>query len=86
MITTTIFRMDFIFPSMGIYVLMSHSTTPATTSAIMMDINDIVYPFVKYYVVLANKLDFRSAKKHVTFANGNSPNRLLPIKSRSELR
>jgi len=34
--TTTIFKMDLIFLSIGIYVLISQRTSPATTSVIII--------------------------------------------------
>jgi hypothetical protein len=40
-ITTTIFKMFLIFPSMGIYEFMSHKTTPIKLRVMRTDINDI---------------------------------------------
>jgi len=43
MITTTTFRIFLIFPSIGMYVLISHNATPTIIRAMRMDINDIFH-------------------------------------------
>jgi hypothetical protein len=47
MMTTTTFKIVLIFLSMGMNVLMSHSTTPAMTRAIRIDKSDMIGSFPK---------------------------------------
>lgn len=71
MMTTTTFKIFLIFLSMGMYELISHSTTPTTMRMISKEISDIIAPPLFQKGEISRSIDIRRNYKAIAIFGSN---------------